>query len=339
MQKNVTVAIAGASGYVGGELIRLLSTHPQVTLGALAGASSAGTNLAEHHPHLAVLGRHEIVATSAENLHGHDVVFLALPHGSSAGIVEQLDPNTIVIDCGADYRLSDPAAWEKFYGGPYSGSWPYGMPELAGMRGKLRDARRIAVPGCYPTAATLAIAPALSAGLIEPDVVVVAASGTSGAGKKTARHMMSAEVMGAMAAYGVGGGHRHTPEMVQNLGGAKVSFTPLLAPMARGIIATVSAPASAHASLARLRDVYERAYLDEPFVHLLPPGKWPTTAATLGSNMVHVQIAHDAFAERVVAVAAIDNLVKGAAGQAVQCLNLALGLPETMALPVVGVAP
>jgi N-acetyl-gamma-glutamyl-phosphate reductase len=229
-------------------------------------------------------------------------------------------------------------------GSEWAGSWPYGLPELPGQREKLAQARRIAVPGCYPTSVTLAMAPALTAGLVEPDVVVVAASGTSGAGKSAKPHLTGSEVMGAVSAYGVGGVHRHTPEMVQNLeqaagGPVTVSFTPTLVPMSRGILATCSAPLAAGVDAESARATYAKAYADEPFVHLLPEGQWPTTASVLGANTVTLQVAVDPDAGRLVVVAAVDNLTKGTGGAAIQCANLALGLPETTGLPLVGVAP
>jgi N-acetyl-gamma-glutamyl-phosphate reductase len=192
--------------------------------------------------------------------------------------------------------------------------------------------------------ASLALVPALAAALVEPEVVVVAASGTSGAGKAPKPNLLGSEVMGALTAYGVGGAHRHTPEIVQNLSAVtgepvRVSFTPVLAPLPRGILATCTAPAREGVTAAALRDVYDAAYYDEPFVHLLPEGSWPTTAATLGANTAHLQVALDADAGQVVVVAAIDNLTKGTAGGAIQSMNIALGLPEVTGLPTVGVAP
>jgi N-acetyl-gamma-glutamyl-phosphate reductase len=338
------VAVAGASGYAGGEVLRLLLGHPDVVIGAVTAYTSAGERLGVHQPHLLPLADRIIEPTTPEILTGHDAVFLALPHGQSHALAAKLGADTVVIDCGADHRLTDPAAWEKFYGGQHPGSWPYGMPELPNGRDALRGTKRVAVPGCYPTSASLALAPALAAGLVEPDVVVVAASGTSGAGKSPKVNLLGSEVMGAASAYGVGGVHRHTPEMIQNLSAAAgvpvtVSFTPVLVPMSRGILATVSAPVRAGITLDDLRAVYEKAYGDEPFVDLLPAGQWPSTAATLGANTVLLQVAIDQAAGRVVVVAALDNLTKGTAGAAVQCLNLALGLPETTGLPTVGVAP
>jgi N-acetyl-gamma-glutamyl-phosphate reductase len=252
--------------------------------------------------------------------------------------------DTVVIDCGADFRLTDSRAWERFYGGTHAGSWPYGLPELPGQRDRLRRATRIAVPGCYPAVSTLTLAPAVAAGLVEPDLVVVAASGTSGAGKAMKPHLLGAETMGNTSAYGVGGGHRHTPEIVQNLGGltdeeVRVSFTPMLVPMSRGILATCSAPLRPGVDAARAREVYAAAYADEQFVHLLPEGQWPQTQAVLGSNAVHVQVTVDESAGRLVAVGAVDNLAKGTGGAAVQCMNLALDLDEAMGLSTVGLAP
>ena len=339
-----SVAVAGASGYAGGEALRLLLGHPDVEIGAVTAASNAGQRLGELQPHLLPLADRVLEPTDIEHLAGHDVVILGLPHGASGPLATQLGEDTVVIDCGADFRLVDPAAWERFYGSPHAGTWPYGLPELPGQRYRLRGARRIAVPGCYPTVATLTTAPALAAGLVEPDVVVVAASGTSGAGKAAKPHLLGSEVMGNASAYGVGGVHRHTPEMVQNLSGVagapvSVSFTPLLVPMSRGILATCSAPLAPGVTPDQAYDAYAAAYADEPFVHLLPPGRWPQTKAVAGSNAVHLQVTVDETAGRLVAVGAVDNLAKGTAGAAVQCLNLALAIPEATGLSTVGVAP
>jgi N-acetyl-gamma-glutamyl-phosphate reductase len=338
----VRIAVAGASGYAGGELLRLLLAHPDVEIGALTAGGSAGTPLGVHQPHLLPLAGRILADTTPETLAGHDVVFLALPHGHSAELAALLGPDPVVIDCGADHRLADAGAWERWYGGEHAGSWPYGLPELPGARDALRGTKRVAVPGCYPTAISLALFPALAAGLIEPDVVVTAVTGTSGAGKSLKPNLLGAEVMGSLSAYGVGGVHRHTPEIAQNLSGVagtpvSVSFTPVLAPLPRGILASCSAPLTG--SGADAAQVYTKAYADEPFVHVLPEGTWPTTGATLGSNTVQIQVAVDADARRLVVVAAIDNLTKGTAGAAVQCMNLALGLPETSGLPMTGVAP
>lgn len=349
MRMSVRVAVAGASGYAGGEALRLLLAHPDVEIGGVTAASTAGARLGEVQPHLTPLADRVLEATTTEVLAGHDAVVLALPHGHSAPIAEQLGADVVVVDCGADHRLTDATAWESFYDTPYAGSWPYGLPELPTKDGKQRDAlagaRRVAVPGCYPTAVSLALAPGLVAGVVEPgDVTVVAASGTSGAGKGLKPHLLGSEVMGSMSPYGVGGVHRHTPEIEQNLSraagsGVTVSFTPTLAPMPRGILATASARVAAGADPVAIREAWEKAYVDEPFVHLLPEGRWPSTASVVGSNCLHVQLAVDERVGRVVVVAAVDNLTKGTAGAAVQCLNLALDLGETTGLPLAGVAP
>jgi N-acetyl-gamma-glutamyl-phosphate reductase len=343
------VAVAGASGYAGGEVLRLLLAHPELEVGAVTAAGNAGQPLGEVHPHLTPLADRVLEPTTPEVLAGHDAVVLALPHGHSAALAAGLPADTVVVDCGADFRLRDPRAWTAFYDTPHAGSWPYGLPELptadGPQRTRLDGATRIAVPGCYPTAVSLAVAPGLVGGVVEAaDVTVVAASGTSGAGRSPAPHLLAAEVMGAMTPYGVGGGHRHVPEIEQNLtacgaGGVTVSFTPTLAPMPRGILATCTARLVPGATAADVRAAWEKAYADEPFVHLLPEGRWPSTASVLGSNVVHLQVTLDERAGRVVAVAAVDNLTKGTAGAAVQCLNLALGLPEGLGLPTAGVAP
>ncbi len=338
------VAVAGASGYAGGELLRHLLAHPDVEIGALTGASNAGQPLGGLQPHLVPLADRVLEETTVEVLSGHDVVFLALPHGQSGPIAAQLGDDTVVIDCGADFRLQDASAWEAFYGGEHAGTWPYGMPELPGQRDQLRGATRVAVPGCYPTVSTLTLAPAVAAGLIEPEVVVVAASGTSGAGKAAKPHLLGSEIMGNASAYGVGGTHRHTPEITQNLSGlvegtVAVSFTPLLVPMSRGILATCSAPLARDVSAEEAHETYAKAYADEPFVHVLPAGQWPQTQSVTGSNAVHVQVTVDEAARRLVAVGAVDNLAKGTAGAAVQCMNLALGLDEGTGLTTIGLAP
>jgi N-acetyl-gamma-glutamyl-phosphate reductase len=341
---TVNIAVAGASGYAGGELLRLLLAHPDVEIGALTAASSAGTKLGVHQPHLVPLADRVLAETTPETLAGHDVVFLALPHGHSAQIAAQLGPDVLVVDLGADHRLADAGDWQRWYGGDHAGHWPYGLPELPGAREKLAGTKRIAVPGCFPTGGSLALAPAFAAGLIEPDVTIVAVTGTSGAGKSLKPNLLGSEVMGSASAYGVGGAHRHTPEFAQNLSavaGEKVtvSFTPVLAPMPRGILTTASAPLKDGVDEAAARTAYEKAYDAEPFVQLLPAGAWPATASTLGSNNTQLQVTVDTGARRLVVVAAIDNLTKGTAGGAVQSMNLALGLPETTGLPTVGVAP
>ena len=345
MQMNtLKIAVAGASGYVGGEILRLLLAHPGVEIGALTASGNVGTRLGEHHPHLVPLADRILDPTDSESLAGHDVVFLGLPHGASAPVAAGLGDNVLVVDCGADFRLDNSDDWAEFYGGEHAGTWPYGLPELPGQRDRLVGAKRIAGPGCFPTVSTLSLMPAVTSGLIGDDIVIVAAAGTSGAGKALKPHLLGSEVMGQASAYGVGGVHRHTPEIEQNLriAGASnptVSFTPVLAPMTRGILATCSASIAEGVDAAQARAAYEAAYADEPFVHLLAEGQWPQTNAVLGANTVHVQVTVDERAGRLIAIGAMDNLVKGTAGGAIQSMNIALGLPETMGLTMVGVAP
>jgi N-acetyl-gamma-glutamyl-phosphate reductase len=321
--------------------------------------------------------------TTAAELAWHDVIVLALPHGRSGALaaeLEQISPNSVLVDLGADHRLEDPNDWAEYYGGEHPGTWTYGMPELvtgwppaAGaaatdipkQRQQLARARRIAVPGCNVTAVTLALAPAVAAGVVSPiDLVAVLANGVSGAGKSPKTHLLAAEIMGGASPYAVGGSHRHIPEIIQNLvramgatdatgargtaGGRSagdaparptISFTPTLVPMSRGILATVTAKPGPAFEPENIRDAWLQAYGEETFVHLLEEGAWPSTQATLGANTALVQVAYDKRAGRVVIVAAIDNLVKGTAGAAVQSINLALGLPESTGLITNGVAP
>ena len=339
------VAVAGCTGYAGGEVLRLLLSHPDIEIGNLTAGGSAGSRLGEHHPQLAPLAQRIVLDSTAENLEGHDVVFLALPSGASEQIAGQLSPETLVIDCAADHRLTSKDAWDQFYGGAYAEPWPYGLPELPGARDQLAGAKRIAVPGCYVTCVTLTLMPALLAGLIDGhDITVAAASGTSGAGRGLKRNLLGSELFGSMNAYGVGGVHRHTPEMLQNLArlGAEqptLSFTPMLAPMSRGIIAVCTAPIAAGTSLDQVQQAYRQGYTGEPFVRLLPEGVWPLTKSVVGANAVQVQVTVDQVAGRLIAVGVVDNLTKGTAGGAIQSMNLALGLSESTGLSTIGVAP
>lgn len=345
---SFSVAVAGASGYAGGELLRLLSAHPEFEITAVTAHSNAGQPLSSVHPHLTSLRHLVLQETTPAVLAGADVVFLALPHGASGAITAELPDDVLVVDCGADHRLTDPADWAAFYGGDYHGAWTYGMPELllnggGRQRDNLVGAARIAVPGCNVSAITLGLAPGIAAGVIAPDdLVSVLAVGPSGAGKSLRPDLLAAEILGSASAYGVGGVHRHNPEIVQNLTaaggtGVTVSFTPVLVPMARGILATSTAKLTGSADA--VREAWESAYADEPFVHVLPAGQFPRVADTTGANTCLIGLAVDERAGRVVVVSALDNLVKGTAGAAIQSANLALGLPETLGLPLDGVAP
>ncbi|MDR2722515.1 MAG: N-acetyl-gamma-glutamyl-phosphate reductase, partial [Cellulomonadaceae bacterium] len=316
--KQYSVAVAGASGYAGGEFLRIAASHPHLRIGALTAHSSAGQRLGSIHPHLRSLADRILGDTSGDNLAGHDIVVLALPHGASGAIAAGLPDDVIVLDLGADHRLDDAAAWRAFYGTEHVGTWPYGLPELiTGADSRQRDTlpgvHRIAVPGCNVTAVTLGIQPGIAAGIAEPtDIVAVLANGYSGAGKALKPHLLASEALGAASPYAVGGSHRHIPEIIQNLGGVSphisrdsisISFTPTLVPMSRGILATTTARLAADVDPARaaatVRAVWESAYADEPFVHVVPQGQWPSTAMTLGSNSALVQVAVDVAARRI----------------------------------------
>ncbi len=357
------VAVSGASGYAGGELLRLLAAHPDVEIRTVTAHSNAGQPLALHQPHLRSLAHLTLQDTTPETLAGHDIVFLALPHGQSGQYTEALADTPLVIDCGADHRLESVSAWDHFYGGDFHEAWTYGVPELPVDGGTQRDrivgATRIAAPGCNASTVSLSLAPGVAAGVIDPsDIVSVLAVGPSGAGKSLRTNLLASEILGSANPYAVGGTHRHIPEIRQALAaarsagavtstgsvteadeGIRVSFTPVIVPMARGILATSSAPIVAGATDAEIRGAWERAYGDEPFVQLLPEGEFPRTADVLGANTALMGLAIDRAANRVVVVTALDNLVKGTAGAAIQSMNIALGLPETTALSMNGVAP
>lgn len=333
---GVGVAVAGASGYAGGELLRLIDAHPDLQLVAATAHSNAGQPLGAVHPQLPTLADLVIADTTPESLHSADLVFLALPHGASAALAAQLPDTTKIVDLGADFRLTEAGVWTSYYGGDYAGAWTYGLPELPGQREQIVGSDRVANTGCYAVATTLAVAPFIAAGAASgEDVVVVAASGTSGAGRAAKPHLLGTEVMGDLSPYKVGS-HQHVPEILQASGAATMTFTPILAPMPRGILATVTLrPTGA----VDPREVLHEQYGDEAFVHVLPDGQWPHTAATAGSNSCHLQATIDRNSGRIIVCSAIDNLGKGAAGQAIQNANLMLGLPETAGLSVHGVAP
>jgi N-acetyl-gamma-glutamyl-phosphate reductase len=351
---GVRVAVAGASGYAGGELLRLIAGHPDLELGPVTAGTNAGAAVTALHPHLTGLTGRTFEETDPDRLASADLVFLALHHEESAAMAARLPAEIAVIDLSASFRLSDPGNWVSFYRTEHAGRWVYGLPELPGAREQISAARRVAAPGCYATATILALTPLLVSGVAEPaDIVVVAASGTSGAGRTPAHSLLATEVMGSVSGYQVGGVHRHTPEIEQALTEAAgmpatISFTPMLAPMPRGILATCTARLAQPSGTAAPRGTADpgaphqalaSAYAEEPFIQVLPEGRWPSTASTVGSNAVHLQAVADAHAGRAVVVAALDNLVKGAAGQAVQIANLMLGLPEAAGLTANGVAP
>ena len=341
-----SVAVSGASGYAGGEILRLLAAHPEVEIRTVTAHSSAGEPLIAHQPHLRSLRHLTLQPTTPEVLAGHDIVFLALPHGQSGQYTDALQAAPLVIDAGADHRLTSQDAWDTFYGGTFHEPWAYGVPELPGGRAALVGATRIAAPGCNASTVSLSLAPGVAAGVIDSsDIVAVLAVGPSGAGKSLKSNLLAAEILGSANPYAVGGTHRHIPEIRQALaaagatGDVRISFTPVLVPMARGILATSTAPIADGVTDAQIRDAWEQAYADEPFVQVLPEGHFPRTADVLGANTALIGLAVDRAANRVVVVTAVDNLVKGTAGAAIQSMNIALGLPEATGLTVNGVAP
>ena len=357
-----SVAVSGASGYAGGEILRILAAHPDVEIRTVTAHSNAGQPLIQHQPHLRSLADLTLQDTTPEVLAGHDIVFLALPHGQSGQYTDALGDTPLVIDAGADHRLESNADWDAFYGGDFHEPWVYGVPELpvegVKQRERLVGATRIAAPGCNASTVSLSLAPGVASGVIDPsDIVSVLAVGPSGAGKSLKTNLLAAEILGTANPYAVGGTHRHIPEIRQALAaarasgghvhpdsadgdrGIRISFTPVLVPMARGILATSTAPIAAGATDDQIRGAWEAAYAGETFVQLLPAGQFPRTADVLGANTALMGLAIDRAANRVTVVTAVDNLVKGTAGAAVQSMNIALGLAEATALSVNGVAP
>ncbi|MEV6344665.1 N-acetyl-gamma-glutamyl-phosphate reductase [Actinoplanes sp. NPDC051851] len=332
---GIRVAVAGASGYAGGELLRLLAGHPEFELVAATAHSQAGQHVASVHPQLTGLDL-TLGSTDAETLGEADLVFLALPHGQSASVAAQLPSGVRVVDLGADFRLESAEQWTRYYGGGHAGTWTYGLPELPGAREAIAVSDRVANTGCYAATTILALAPLIAAGVADPeDVVVVASSGTSGAGRNAKVSLLASEIMGDLSPYKVGA-HQHVAEIKQATGAASLSMTPILAPMPRGILATVTAK---RRNGGDPREALQAAYAGDAFVHVLPEGVWPHTAATAGSNSCHLQATVDVDSGRIIVVSALDNLGKGAAGQAVQNANIMVGLPETTGLSVYGVAP
>jgi N-acetyl-gamma-glutamyl-phosphate reductase len=346
-----SVAVSGASGYAGGEILRILAAHPDVEIRTVTAHSNAGQPLVSHQPHLRSLAHLTLSETTPDVLAGHDIVFLALPHGQSGQYTDALGDTALVIDAGADHRLTSVEAWDAFYGGSFHEPWTYGVPELlvggVKQRELLVGASRIAAPGCNASTVSLSLAPGVAAGVIDPgDIVTMLAVGPSGAGKSLKTNLLASEILGSANPYAVGGTHRHIPEIRQALAaagapedGIRISFTPVLVPMARGILATSTAPIAADATDTEIRDAWQSAYGDETFVQLLPEGQFPRTADVIGANTALMGLAIDRSANRVVIVTAVDNLVKGTAGAAIQSMNIALGLAEGTGLTVNGVAP
>jgi N-acetyl-gamma-glutamyl-phosphate reductase len=333
-------AIVGASGYAGTELLRLLLEHPKFEVSVITAHSNAGELISSVAPQLSKLGDRRFEKFDLAKVNACEIVFLALPHGESAALIAQLDPAIKIVDLGADFRLTSAEKWAKYYGGVHAGTWTYGLPELPGQRDQIKQATRVANPGCYATSISLAIAPSLGS-VDSSDLVVVAASGTTGAGRSAKVNLIGSEVMGSLSSYKFGGVHQHTPEIEEALAEVagsevKISFTPILAPMPRGILSTVTAKLTTSATTESMHDLYTKVYANDEFVTVLPSGQMPKTNSVIGSNHVHLQVAVDPHTNRLVVSSAIDNLGKGAAGQAIQNANLICGFAENAGLEVLG---
>ena len=335
------IGVIGASGYAGGELLRLLAVHPEFEVCTVTAHSNAGEAITTVHPHLTSYNVKTFSSFNPKDFDCCEVIFLALPHGESASVISSLHSGAKIVDLGADYRLEDSAKWNKYYGGDHAGTWTYGAPELPGARALIAKSNKVANPGCYATAIALGIAPAAKIADIE-DVVVVAASGTTGAGRSARIKLIASEVMGSLTSYKFGGVHQHTPEIEEAITRAtgqssKISFTPVLAPMPRGILATITMKLQSGVTIDQVRRTYEEAYAGEEFVQFLPEGQMPKTSSVLGSNFVAMQVAVDDHTNRLIVSVAIDNLVKGAAGQAIQNANIICGFAENLGLTSQGI--
>lgn len=334
------IAVVGASGYAGGELLRLLSGHPEFEISYIAAGSNAGELITNLHPQLTNFVGRKFEATNVGMINKCQLVFTALPHGESAKLISQVDKSVKIVDLGADFRLQNSEAWKKYYGGEHAGSWVYGLPELVDHK-EISNSTQVANPGCYATAIALSVAPVLPI-IDSKDIVVVAASGTTGAGRSAKVNLIGSEVMNNLTSYKFGGVHQHTPEIEEVLSkvgnkDVKISFTPILAPMPRGILATVTAKLTTNSSAESVRESFSNYYKNSKFVTLLPASSMPMTSAVLGSNNVQIQVAVDEHVDRVVISTAIDNLGKGAAGQAIQNANLMCGFAEDTGLQNLGV--
>ena len=334
-------AVIGASGYAGGELLRLLAVHPHFQVTAISAHSNAGELVTSIHPHLTTHNGEKFLAVSEIDFSDIELVFIALPHGESASLIAKIPSTTKIVDLGADYRLEDASAWEKYYGGAHAGAWVYGLPELsARQRQAIAKESKVANPGCYATAITLGIAPAVNHVDVS-DVVVVAASGTTGAGRSAKINLIASEVMGSLTSYKFGGVHQHIPEIEQAVSAVaqkavKISFTPILAPMPRGILATITAKLNKPMSSKEAHELFAKHYAGEYFVDVLPIGQMPKTGSVTGSNKVQIQVAVDEHTNRLVISVALDNLGKGAASQAIQNANIITGFHEGSGLSTDG---
>ncbi len=330
------IGVVGASGYAGGELLRLLAFHPHFEVTAITAHSNAGELITSVHPQLQSFAGKKFSAFAPSDFASCDLIFLALPHGESAKVIAQFPTTSKIVDLGADYRLESAEKWSKYYGGDYAGSWTYGLADIEPFKSQISQSTKVANPGCYATSIALGAAPAASIADLK-DVVVVAASGTTGAGRSAKINLIASEVSGSLTSYKFGGVHQHTPEIEQALTKvsgteAKISFTPILAPMPRGILSTITAKLTKKMTTEEAHSIYTKFFADSQFVTVLPIGAMPKTAALTGSNHVQIQVAVDDHTSRLVVSVAIDNLGKGAAAQAIQNANLMCGFDEAAGL-------
>ena len=330
------IGVVGASGYAGGELLRLLAFHPHFEVIAITAHSNAGELITSVHPQLQSYAGKKFSAFAQSDFASCDLIFLALPHGESAKVIAQLPTTSKIVDLGADYRLESADKWSKYYGGDYAGAWTYGLADIEPFKTQISQSTKVANPGCYATSIALGAAPASSLADLT-DIFVVAASGTTGAGRSAKINLIASEVAGSLTSYKFGGVHQHTPEIEQALTKisgteAKISFTPILAPMPRGILSTITAKLTKEITTAEAHSIYAKFFADSQFVTVLPIGVMPKTAALIGSNHVQIQVAVDKHTSRLVVSVAIDNLGKGAAAQAIQNANLMCGFDEAAGL-------
>lgn len=335
------IGVIGASGYAGGELLRLLAFHPEFEPIVITAHTQAGELITSVHPQLQSYAGRTFSTFNSIDFAECELIFLALPHGESASIIAQLPKSAKIVDLGADYRLKSAQSWEKYYGGTHAGTWTYGIADLPGKQNEIASSTHVANPGCYATSIALGVAPASTFADLS-DVVVVAASGTTGAGRSAKINLIASEVMGSMSSYKFGGVHQHTPEIEETLStisgsDVKISFTPILAPMPRGILATITVKLNTSITTEQAHKLYSDFYTNSRFVSILPTGVMPKTSSVLGSNRAQIQVAVDDHTNRLVISVAIDNLGKGAAAQAIHNANIMCGLPEDAGLKFDGV--
>ena len=330
------IGVVGASGYAGGELLRLLASHPHFEVTAITAHSNAGEQITSVHPQLQSYAGKKFNEFSAADFKNCDLIFLALPHGESAKVIATLPTSAKIVDLGADYRLESAEQWSKYYGGDYAGVWTYGLADIEPFKSLISKSTKVANPGCYATSIALGAAPAASITDLS-DVVVVAASGTTGAGRSAKISLIASEVAGSLTSYKFGGVHQHTPEIEQALSklsgsATRISFTPILAPMPRGILSTITAKLTKKMSSEEVHALYTKYFADSRFVTVLPIGSMPKTASLTGSNHVQIQVAVDEHTSRLVVSVALDNLGKGAAAQAIQSANIMCSFDEAAGL-------